>query len=203
MFISDVHWMLFYFFYSKYQQHTDPHRKYMQQKQSKNNPKNSKLSFFDCLFFIFMDKNMANNRIQFLNLPSFIKKFKKGAKPTLYIQAVKILVMFVTKLCKQNIWREIMQRHGKGGVSMTLPPLPVWSKKVSWIQGSEKKTFFWKYAFPHKVATYEFILFLFKSSPDMIEGWMKDVRRRNRSRTKNIEISKRFHLISYKYLKIL
>ena len=73
-----------------------------------------------------------------------------------------------------------------------------------WIQGLEKKDLFQKSPFLIKwlLMSHPFS-FLFKNIRDMIEGWMKDVQRRNRNRTKNIEISKWFHLISYKYFKIL
>ena len=79
----------------------------------------------------------------------------------IFLLEVKILEMCVTKLSKQNIWREIMQRHGKGGVLNTLPP-PIRAKKASLIQGSEKRSFL-KIVLSHKVATYEFIPFLFFS----------------------------------------
>ena len=63
-----------------------------------------------------------------------------------------------------------MQRHGKGGVSMTLPPLPVWSKKVSWIQGSEKNTFFKNMPFRIKWLLMSSSLFFSK----VAQIWLKD-----------------------------
>ena len=66
--------------------------------------------------------------------------------------------MCVTKLSKQNIWWEIIQRHGKGGVSMTIPPA-----------GYEVQE---KIVLSHKLATYEFIPFLFFSK--VAEIWFKD-----------------------------
>ena len=102
---------------------------------------------------------------------------------------------------------------GEGSACSPPPPFPKNSiqepqeKKASQLDqvgiGSEKGKIFLKIVLSCKVASYKDIHFLsFQNQPYMMERCIKDLRTRRKGRTKNIEISKYFHLISYKYFEI-